>query len=127
MAFRLPLSRWSTTMNRRSLLLPACAVLHLLLAGCGEALAAWPPVNTAAAMEEDLDGSLSGGNPFDARCQAACSVVKTGAGMCPYTSAGHGSSSLLEGCARACGKAKEEAGVKIPPGCVVQTCEYSGC
>jgi hypothetical protein len=109
-------------MNRRSLLLPACAVLLLLLPGCGEALAAWTPPDVAYAGDEDVAGSA-----FDARCQAACSVSKTGAGMCPYTSGGRGSSSFLEGCAKACGKAKEEAGVKIPPGCAIQTCEYSGC
>ncbi|ADO75387.1 hypothetical protein [Stigmatella aurantiaca] len=109
-------------MNRRSLLLSACAVLLLALAGCGEAHGAWVPVGEETPEEQGMSGGA-----FDTQCQAVCSVTNTGSGVCPYTSRGRGSTSFLKGCTKACTQAKEEAGAKIPPGCVIQTCEYSDC
>ncbi|MDC0710985.1 hypothetical protein POL68_21110 [Stigmatella sp. ncwal1] len=109
-------------MNRRSLLLSACAALLLGLAGCGEAHGAWAPVGEEAFEEEGVSGGA-----FDTQCQAACAVTNTGSGICPYTSGGRARASFLKGCSKACTQAQEEARAKIPPGCVIQTCEYSGC
>lgn len=136
-------------MKSRSLI--GCgAAFFLALGGCGiEATEPAPsgtnlgPSTTQSSSVSSLDegglGSASTTDPapgtpgstdptaFGKRCNASCSVVNVGTGMCPATIGGYGSTSFLGGCNKACAKAQGDAASKLPSHCKIDTCSFSGC
>jgi hypothetical protein len=60
-------------------------------------------------------------------CYVTCTVQNLGSGVCPPTVAGYGSTSFLGGCGKACRKAEGDAKSKLPPGCIINSCDRSGC
>ena len=135
-------------MRRRSTMVTACISLLVALSGCGtDAVEAehstspavvGPPSQTAPASVEQRVGeatSSEAGNQvagpidpsFGKRCYAACSVVSVGAPSCPASIGGFGNTTFLGGCNKACRKAEGDAASKLPAGCVINTCNFSGC
>jgi hypothetical protein len=50
-----------------------------------------------------------------------------GATSCPPNIGGFGNTTFLGGCNKACRKAEGDAASKLPAGCVINTCSFSGC
>jgi hypothetical protein len=89
--------------------------------------------NSTAAQEletTEASGGTGGATDptaFGKRCNASCSVVSVGAASCPTNIGGFGSTSFLGGCNKACRKAEGDAASKLPAGCVINNCSFSGC
>ena len=124
-------------MKNRFRVLSLCSVLTLAIAGCGgvEEETQPPPANAPAgenqpqvepgAQEEaPTDGEVQAQGK---RCNASCSVVSVGASSCPTFIGGTGNTTFLGGCDKACRKAEGDAASKLPPGCAIHTCDFSGC
>ena len=60
-------------------------------------------------------------------CYATCTVQNVGSGTCPDTVSGFGDGGILAGCRRVCRRAKGDAASKLPPGCQINQCNFSGC
>jgi hypothetical protein len=124
----------------RSQMLSLCAVLAFTLAGCGGTENDQQPQTS----ESPAEGQPSITQPQDGeqaqvpheegkveamgkRCNASCSVVSVGGTSCPATIGGTGSTSFMGGCNKACNKAEGDAASKLPPGCAINVCNFSGC
>ena len=127
-------------MKNRSHVLAFCTLLAFSIAGCGgveessrDAQTAEPSTENqpAAAPSEGTQGQEPQGEgevqAQGKRCYAACSVVSVGASSCPASIGGTGSTSLFGGCNKACNKAEGDAASKLPAGCVINVCSFSGC
>ncbi len=129
-------------MKTRSSFVISCMALPFLLLGCGAALEVpETTANTSAAATGVTTGvqtanataAASGENggtdpaAFGKRCYATCSVVSVGAASCPANIGGFGNTTFLGGCNKACRKAEGDAASKLPPGCALYTCNFSGC
>jgi hypothetical protein len=130
----------SMPVKSRSQVLSICAVLALALAGCGgvESDSQQPQVTEPSAEGQPSMTPQEGAQtqaPQDEgqveamgkRCNASCSVVSVGGTSCPATIGGTGSTSFLGGCNKACNKAEGDAASKLPPGCAINVCNFSGC
>lgn len=135
-------------MKMASLCLATFGTLSLMLAACGADMSEPAPsataqtpitgsqggasVATSAASDEDriaTDGSGGATDPtaFGKRCYASCSVVSVGTTTCLPNIGGYGYTTFLGGCNKACGKAQGDAAAKLPAGCVINICSFSGC
>jgi len=140
-------------MKRRSSIVASCVAVFFAFTACGtdvneseyaadshiQAFAAPPGGVTATAssqptaeepnMTEAGDGAGGATDPtaFGKRCYATCSVVSVGATSCPPNISGFGSTSFLGGCNKACRKAQGDAASKLPAGCAINACNFSGC
>jgi len=126
-------------MKRSSLLLSLCAALCLSAAGCGTGEPdVDPPAGEQSAGDQSGVGDAEQPGAGDSQdgpveqmgkvCYAACTVQKIDpAAMCPATINGYGNTTFLGGCNKACSKAQGDAAAKLPPGCVISTCSFSGC
>lgn len=65
--------------------------------------------------------------PLGKKCWATCTVSNYGGGSCPATVVGYGNTTFLGGCNKACNKAEGDAASQLPPGCVLYSCNLSGC
>ncbi|WP_143195641.1 hypothetical protein [Archangium sp. Cb G35] len=124
-------------MKRSSLFLSLFSVLCLSIAGCGgdERSAeqqpseptteeGTPPVGSTEEQPEPGDGQVQAQGK---QCWANCTVQSIGGGSCPATISGYGNTTFLGGCNKACNKAQGDAAAKLPAGCVINTCSFSGC
>ncbi len=129
------------------LILAPIVTLFLSLSGCGvepapesAATSALTPVENSAApsantqaVSSEEDGPISGGHdPVDPQglgkqCWVDCGVVNTGAASCPSRITGHGETTFLGGCGKACGKAEGDAASKLSAGCSLDNCTRRGC
>jgi hypothetical protein len=129
-------------MKRLSLLLSACAVLGICLAGCGAQMdevetqtgaESSTPVDEylsndlpdIGVNEEDVDGEDAEGGQVHALgkwCNVSCSVVRVAPGWCPDTIGGSGRTTFLGGYNKACEKAQHDAASKLQPHCRIHTC-----
>lgn len=136
-------------MKRLSSFVASCAALLFALSGCGtDANELNPAVSsqsqTAASLTTTVespqdpettsttDALGGGGGPTDPaglgkRCYATCSVISVGTTSCPASMGGFGNTTFLGGCNKACRKAQGDAASKLPAGCVINTCNFSGC
>lgn len=139
-------------MKRFSSIIASCAVLVFALSGCGAdvndaesalgvraqdgiktgltASAASQPIEESTSSTDARGGAAGGPTDpagFGKRCYATCSVVSVGAASCPPDIGGYGNTTFLGGCNKACGKAQGDAASKLPAGCVINTCSFSGC
>jgi hypothetical protein len=124
-------------MKKRSLLFSLFSVLCLSIAGCGGdeksseqqpsqpiTEEAKPPVGSAEEQPESEDGQV---HAQGKQCWASCTVQNIGGGSCPSTISGYGNTTFLGGCDKACNKAQGDATSKLPAGCVINSCSFSGC
>lgn len=138
-------------MKRFPSIFASCVALFFALSGCGTDVneteipansqvqagskaahtesAADHQVAETAIITDALGGSGGTTDPagFGKRCYASCSVVSVGAASCPPNMGGFGNTTFLGGCNKACGKAQGDAAAKLPAGCVINTCSFSGC
>lgn len=124
-------------MKKCSLLLSLFSVLCLSIAGCGAedkdsgtqpsepaAEEGTPPVGSAEEQPEPGDGQVQAQGK---QCWATCTVQSISGASCPATISGYGNTTFLGGCNKACNKAQGDATSKLPAGCVINSCSFSGC
>lgn len=121
-------------MARYSFLSSLFAALCLWLVGCGseqnelrtpynESTAGeGAPASGTSPQEHREDGAVTAQNS----CLATCKVQDLGGGMCPSIIRGSGYSTF-QGCMLPCKKAKDDAVSRLPAGCLIDTCNFSGC
>lgn len=140
-------------MKRRSSIVASCVALFFAISGCGTdasvseypadshiqasavSSSSVPTSASSQSVEEDPNVTEPGDSPggatdptaFGKRCYATCSVVSVGAPSCPPNISGFGSTSFLGGCNKACRKAQGDAASKLPAGCAINACNFSGC
>ncbi len=140
-------------MKRYSSIVANCVALVFVLSACGTDLneserSADSPIQTSAVSPDGMTASakskpvselssvtepgdsteeVTDPTAFGKRCYATCSVVSVGAPSCPPNISGFGSTSFLGGCNKACRKAEGNAASKLPAGCAINACSFSGC